>query len=57
MPNQIATNPSAPLDVDDICNRFALSRSTACNIVQSYLGDPQKALKEAERLAKYEALH
>jgi len=57
MHNQTTTNPSAPPDVDDICNRFGLSRSTACNIVQSYFGDTQNILKEAERLAKYEALH
>jgi hypothetical protein len=56
MHNQTAINPSAPLEVDALCNRFGLSRSTARNIVQSYFGDPQKVLQEAERLAKYEAL-
>jgi hypothetical protein len=44
-------------EVDDLCNRFGLSRATARNIFQSYSGDRARMEQEAERLAKYERVH
>jgi hypothetical protein len=44
-------------EVDYLCNRYGLSRSTARNIVRSYFGDQDRIAQEAQRLGKYERLH
>jgi hypothetical protein len=44
-------------EVDHLCHRYGLSRTSARNIVESYSGDRVRMEHEAERLAKYEKLH
>ena len=43
--------------IDYLCNRFGVSRSTASNIVRAYSGDLHSMEKEAERQAIYERFY
>ena len=62
MQEQTAADHTTPIDgergeIDYLCTRFPVSRSTASNIVQTYSGDRHRMEQEAERLAIYERLH
>ena len=43
-------------EVDYLCNRYGLSRSTATTLVESYGEDRAKMEYEADRLAAYEQI-
>ena len=64
MQKQVAVNDtgaslafSERWEVDYLCNRYGLSRSTARNIVRSYFSDQDRIAQEAQRLAEYERLN